>query len=143
MAIWQGLLFSVIVVFGPYALLCCFLEWRYVRRVKRPRKAVTFESFYQMLSSKGYSREAIELAWQDTTSWTRHPILPADRFYDTFGMTWEEFDPMAEERCRKLGVEDIYESPYTSEFPIDTVEDYVRLLSAILRGERDKAREVT
>ena len=103
-------------------------------RLKKSRKSRTLEDFTAEFEDLGIvNSKAIELVYQDLEKLVGFSISIEDDLEKTLGLLPEDFEASLERRARSLGVENIWESPYTKRFPLRTTRDYVLLLDEILR----------
>jgi hypothetical protein len=63
--------------------------------------------------------------------------LPDDDLEKDLGFWPEEFEDLVDARCEAQGIEDVFQSAYASLLPLWTVEDYVRFVDELIRGERE------
>jgi hypothetical protein len=139
---WWG--YGLVFVFaGLYAL---FVRSRLVHKRRldasaiAARKDETLDSFIRRLDAKPYGRNAIEAAYADLTAAVGFSVVPHDDLEKDLGLWPEDFEDIVNARCEEQGVEDVFQTAYASLFPLWTVEDYVRFVDELMRGERE-ARE--
>jgi hypothetical protein len=105
------------------------------RRILRDRRGVNVENFVEEFVGSEYSRAVLEMAYQDLGALAQMPVRRTDDLEMTLGLLPEDFEAMIENRCRNLGLNDVWKSPHASLFPLKTTEDYVRFLS-VIRAEK-------
>ena len=127
-----GILIITIII-GAYGLLMLrgHLYWK---RMRAGRSDINFEAFKRAFENSEYEPAAVESAWHDLTESRCVAILPKDDLEKTLGFLWEDFDTMLEQRCKKWGIAmgKELEQRFAPLLPVRTVEDYVRLLSAMM-----------
>jgi hypothetical protein len=103
------------------------------RRIAAARKGVTLASFVGEFIGSDYSQHAIEAAYADLIELCGHPVLRVDKLEHTLGLVTEDLEGVLQRRCQRLGVADVWKSPYAKLFPLKTVDDYVRFLSEVMK----------
>jgi hypothetical protein len=101
-------------------------------QIKRSRVGDCLEKFVKEFDGLHLSRCALDMAHMDLVNLAKMPVRRSDDLEKTLGFVPEDFERMVEKRCRQLGVLDVWKSRYIAHFPLKTVEDYVRLLGAIM-----------
>ena len=134
---WYALPISL---FAAYGLLIVWSSSQ-AARTRDARKNYTLEAFKRALSDKNYDPKAVEGAYKDLVQSRGHPAFPQDELERTLGFLPEDFEDMLDARAQQLGVLDVLNSSYASLFPINSVEDYVRFLSAVIQGEQERPRK--
>jgi hypothetical protein len=105
-------------------------------RILRDRRGATLEDFVREFEKSGYSRTALEAAYQDLAKLAQMPIRRADDLEKTLGLLPEDFEAMFEKRCANLGIGDVWKSSHASMLPLKTAEDYVRFLSVVTEAQQ-------
>lgn len=114
-----------------YWLLVLKTKSRHVE-MATDRVGVNLQSFVKEFEGTPYCRSAIEAAYGDLFALCRLPIRRSDEIEKTLCVLREDFDYTFEKRCQGLGLTDVWKSPHASLFPLNTAEDYVRFLSAVM-----------
>ena len=129
------LLILLIVAVAAYLLLMIRSELKHRKR-KKSRISKTLADFTAEFEDLEIANaKAIELVYGDLEKLVGYPVSIEDDLEQTLGLLPEDFEDSLEKRARTLGVENIWESPYTQRFPLRTVGDYVLFLDEILKGE--------
>src|SRR5258708_3604837 len=115
---------------------------RHQARMLKERGHLSLDSFVKEFEGSPYGREVIEAAYSDIAGWCYHPIRRRDQLVD-LGFDYPDGEDMLQERCEKLGVPDVFHSPYKDHIRIETVDDYVRFLSTVTESERKKRLTVS
>jgi len=130
----------VLAVFGlGYGLLMLRARSRH-RKACAERDGITVEGFIKEFRGTSYAHEAIETAYADLSALSRLPIRRSDDLEKTLGFLPEDFERMIENRCRALGLANVWKSSHASMFPLKTAEDYVRFLSLVM-SEREQSAQ--
>ena len=131
--LWYVLIIGLL----AYGLLT-FVGINIDRRRKAERSHITLEAFSEGFRDRRYEPNAIKAAYDDILKTLGHPAFPHDELEKTLGFDWQDFEEMLDERCRKLGIGKAEETEYAKLLPLWTVEDYVRFISEVMRGEHGK-----
>ncbi len=110
---------------------------RRIQRIKKERGGITIADFRQEFRDSQYNEKAVEAAFHDFVDSFGFSGRREDELKETLMLHPEDVDRMVERRALQLGVADIWHSPYSGSLPLDTVEDYVRLLSQIITTEEE------
>jgi hypothetical protein len=110
---------------------------RRIQRIKSERSGITLDDFRQEFRDAQYNENAVEAAFHDFVDSFGFPVRREDELWETLNLYPEDVDRMVERRALQLGVADIWHSPYSGSLPLDTVEDYVRLLSQIMMTQEE------
>jgi hypothetical protein len=135
-------LVTVLLFYLVWFALMIQIGKRHQARMLKERSHLSLDSFVKEFEGHSYDREVIEAAYSDIAGWCHHPIRRRDQLVD-LGFDYPEGEDMLEERCEKLGVPDVFHSPYKDLIRIETVDDYVGFLSAITESERKKRQMVS
>lgn len=108
-------------------------------RIKIARAGFSPESFAEEFEKDACSQGAIKMAYTDLTELSGIPVCRNDDLEKMLGLLPEDFELMFEERCRRLGLIDVWQSPHAALLPLKTAEDYVRFLSAVMDGQSKAA----
>ena len=129
------LLILLVVCVIAYLLLMIRSALKYLR-LKKSRKFRTLADFTEEFENLEIANsKAIELVYNDLEKLVGFPVSIEDDLEQTLGLLPEDFEASLEKRARTLGVENIFESPFTKRFPLRTTRDYVFLIDEILRRE--------
>jgi hypothetical protein len=113
------------------------MRYKRVQRIMAERSGITLADFREEFKDSQYNDKAVEAVFHDFVDSFGFPVRREDDFRDTLMMDMGDVDRMVERRALQLGVADIWHSPYSGSLPLDTVEDYVRLLSQIITTEEE------
>lgn len=102
------------------------------RKVKMQRRELTIDDFFKEFEGAPYSREAIKIAYGDVTKNVGHAVRRFDLLYPTLSVDSEDVEDMIYEHARGRGVEIALISSFLQQFPVKTVDDYVRFVDWIL-----------
>ena len=128
------LLILLIVAVAAYILLMIRSALK-ERRLKKSRKSKTLADFTAEFEELEIANsKAIEIVYEDLEKLVGFPVSIEDDLEQTLGLLPEDLEDSLEKRARILGVENIWESPYTKRFPLRTTLDYVLLIDEILRN---------
>ncbi len=125
----------LIVILGMLALGGVML-WSHMhrKRIRAQRDGHDLEMFVAEFGDTHVSRVVLQMVYEDLSTNAKLPVHRFDDLEKTHGFLPEVITDVIENRCRTLGVADVWKSSYASLLPLRTAEDYVRLLAAI-RGE--------
>ncbi len=134
---------AILIALALFAASYCILMLRsalHHRRARIARANVTLQGFFEEFAGTSYESKAIETAYNDIVNLYRSPVHRTDDLEKTLGILPEAFEDMLEERCHKIGMtlSEMLKSPYAHHLPVQTVEDYVRFLSEVMRREHPK-----
>lgn len=132
------LIIGLAVVVVGYSLLMWRAKYRRTE-ILAARGDVSLESFIMEFEGQPFNRSVLETAYNDLWKLCRLPVKRGDELEKTLCLAHEDFDEMVEQRCRSLGVANVWKSSYASMFPLRTAEDYVRFLSAVTEAQQQSA----